>query len=64
MKQRVDAQLLTRGEAAERLRFSTETLRRLTRKGEIPALGLGKRSIRYRRRDIDGYVERAAKRTS
>jgi excisionase family DNA binding protein len=62
MKHRVDGQLLTRAEAAELLRFSMETLRRLTRKGEIRALAFGKRAIRYRRRDVDGYIERAQKR--
>lgn len=62
MNQRVGEQLLTRAEAAERLRFSTETLRRLTRKGEIRALAFGKRAIRYRRRDVEGYIQRAQKR--
>ncbi|MEQ1715126.1 MAG: helix-turn-helix domain-containing protein [Hyphomicrobium sp.] len=62
-----DDDLLTRSEAAERLRISISTLERLALQGAGPAysrLGNGKRNrVVYRRRDLEDWIT-AHRRTS
>jgi excisionase family DNA binding protein len=47
--------LLTAGEVAEQLRVSTMTVYRLIRRGELPAVRVG-RNYRVRVEDLDGYL--------
>ena len=47
--------LLTTGEAAEYLRCSVSTVRRLVMKGQIPHFRVGK-LVRFRRHDIDVWL--------
>lgn len=48
--------LLTAGEVAERLRVSTMTIYRLIRRGELPAVRVG-RNYRVRTRDLDAFLD-------
>ena len=48
-----DHELLTVTEAAERLRVTTRFIRGLIADGTLPALRLGRRSLRLRRDDVD-----------
>ena len=48
--------LLTAGEVAETLRVSTMTIYRLIRRGELPAVRVG-RNYRVRVSDLDRYLE-------
>ena len=47
--------LLTAGEVAEQLRVSTMTVYRLIRRGELPAVRVG-RNYRVRLEDLDTYL--------
>ena len=47
--------LLTAGEVAEELRVSTMTVYRLIRRGELPAVRVG-RNYRVRVEDLDRYL--------
>ena len=49
--------LLTAAEAARALAISPRTLWALTQRGEIPALKIGRRAVRYNRRDLLAYVD-------
>lgn len=49
-------ELLTVAEAAERLRVTTRFIRMLIAEGKLPALRLGRRSIRLRRDDVDDLL--------
>ena len=49
-------ELLTVAEAAERLRVTTRFIRMLITEGKLPALRLGRRSIRLRRDDVDDLL--------
>lgn len=51
-----DHELLTVAEAAERLRVTTRFIRMLIAEGRLPALRLGRRSIRFRRDDVDDLL--------
>ncbi|MFP4635000.1 MAG: helix-turn-helix domain-containing protein [Nitriliruptoraceae bacterium] len=48
--------LLTANEVAEQLRVSTMTVYRLVRRGELPAVRVG-RNYRIRQRDLAAYLE-------
>ena len=48
--------LLTEREVADYLAISPETLRRLRYAGEIPYVPLGRRLVRYRREDLDRWL--------
>lgn len=48
--------LLTAAEVADELRVSTMTVYRLVRRGELPAVRVG-RNYRIRRRDLTAYLE-------
>jgi excisionase family DNA binding protein len=48
--------LLTAGEVADQLRVSTMTIYRLIRRGELPAVRVG-RNYRVRASDLDRYLE-------
>lgn len=48
--------LLTAAEVADELRVSTMTVYRLVRRGELPAVRVG-RNYRIRRRDLLAYLE-------
>ena len=47
--------LMTAGEVASYLRCSISTVRRLTRRGELPHYRLGK-IVRFRRDEIDAWL--------
>ena len=49
----IEHDLLTVAEAAERLRVTTRFIRMLIADGTLPAMRLGRRSIRLRREDVD-----------
>lgn len=52
-----DQGLMTLDEAADYLGVAKITLRRWTRKGELPCVRIGKRSDRrFRREDLDAYI--------
>jgi excisionase family DNA binding protein len=48
--------LLTVGEAAEAFKFSTATIRRLLRDGDLEGVKLGKRQWRVRKSALDRFV--------
>jgi excisionase family DNA binding protein len=48
--------LLTAGEVSDRLRVSTMTVYRLIRRGELPAVRVG-RNYRVREADLEAYLE-------
>ena len=48
--------LLTKPEAAERLRISVRTLERYIDAGTLSVVRLGSRSVRIRRSDIDALI--------
>ena len=49
-------QLLTAAEVADQLRVSTMTIYRLIRRGELPAVRVG-RNYRVRARDLDVFLD-------
>ena len=49
------ARLLTAGEVADQLRVSTMTVYRLIRRGELPAVRVG-RNYRVRNEDLEAYL--------
>lgn len=49
--------LLTRSQAAKYLAISVRTLFTLTQDCKIKSVRIGRRSVRYRRADLDAYVE-------
>ena len=51
----MDHSLLTAAEVAERLRVSTMTVYRLIRRGELPAVRVG-RNYRVRASDLEDYL--------
>jgi excisionase family DNA binding protein len=51
----MDDTLLTAAEVADRLRVSTMTIYRLIRRGELPAVRVG-RNYRVRARDLEAYL--------
>jgi excisionase family DNA binding protein len=51
----MDDRLLTAHEVADQLRVSTMTVYRLIRRGELPAVRVG-RNYRVRSRDLDAYL--------
>jgi excisionase family DNA binding protein len=52
----VTDRLLTAREVAELLGVSAETVLRWTRRGELPAIRLPGRAIRYRATDLDAWL--------
>jgi excisionase family DNA binding protein len=48
--------LLTAAEVADQLRVSTMTIYRLIRRGELPAVRVG-RNYRVRRSDLEAYLD-------
>ena len=50
-------ELLTIGEAAERLRISRSSLYDRLRDGSIPTVRLGPRIVRVRTSDLDAFLE-------
>jgi excisionase family DNA binding protein len=48
--------LLTVREAADRLRCSEKTVRRLIRRGELPALRVGRTSLRIDEAELKRYL--------
>jgi excisionase family DNA binding protein len=52
--------LLTSSEAAERLRISARSLRRLAASGEIPTVRVGARGVRFRAADVHEYIRQRA----
>lgn len=53
---RMASQLLTAGEVADQLRVSTMTVYRLIRRGELPAVRVG-RNYRVRLDDLEAFLE-------
>ena len=53
----MDASLLTAAEVADRLRVSTMTVYRLIRRGELPAVRIG-RNYRVQAGDLEAYLVR------
>ena len=50
-------ELLTVEEAADWLAISKPTLWRMIRRGEIPVVKIGKRTIRIKLSDIEDYIQ-------
>lgn len=55
----VEATVLTREEAAKILRVSEKTIYNLVKSGELKECKVGRRSVRYRREDLDAYLEKS-----
>jgi excisionase family DNA binding protein len=53
----VTQSLLTAEEVAKILRFGVVTVKRLTRRGELPVVRLGHNSPRYRRSDVEAFIQ-------
>jgi excisionase family DNA binding protein len=54
--QKMDKELYTQREAAQRLRINPKALRRLVREGRLPELRLGPRLPRYRAQDLNALL--------
>ncbi|MBP8911877.1 MAG: helix-turn-helix domain-containing protein [Phycisphaerae bacterium] len=57
-EQPIQPLLLTASQAARALSLCEKTLWTLTKRGEIPAVRIG-RAVRYDPRDLDAWIERA-----
>ena len=53
----MEDELLTRDDVAKLLKISLVTIYRLTKEGELPAVR-GKRFVRYRRSDVEDFINR------
>lgn len=49
--------LLSRREVADALGLCVHSVARLTKRGHLPAIVLGRRLIRYRREDVQKFIE-------
>ena len=49
--------LITVSELANYLNVKPESVRRLARKGEIPSIRVGRHLIRFRKSEIDAWLE-------
>lgn len=56
--------MLSLRETAEFLGLSMSTVHRLIREGELPAIRIGKRMWKFRRADLDAYLEDRRKETA
>ena len=54
----MEEQLLTRPEVAHLLRVSTMQVYRLTEQGELPVIRRGRRYTRYKKSDIEAFLDR------
>ena len=54
----MDEQLLTRQDVAQLLRVSTMQVYRLTKQGELPVIRRGRRYTRYKKSDIEAFLDR------
>jgi excisionase family DNA binding protein len=55
-------ELLTAGDVAHALRISKTGVWRLVRDGHLPRVHVGRRSVRYRREDVEAIIARGVKR--
>ena len=55
-----DHPLLTRGEAADRLGVSVQGVDRLIKQGDLSAVRVGARSVRFATDALDDYIARAS----
>ena len=51
--------LLTRKQVAEQLQTCIHTVARYTRRGLLPAVTIGRRVIRYKREDVEKFIQSA-----
>ena len=51
-------QLLTRPEVAQLLRISAMQVYRLTKQGELPVIRRGRRFTRYKKSDVEAFLDR------
>ena len=58
------AALMTVSDLAVYLNLKPETIRNLTRKGEIPSVRVGKRLIRFKRSEIEAWLEKNSNRNA
>jgi excisionase family DNA binding protein len=58
----VAERFLTARQVADRLGVAPDTILRWTRRGELPAVNLPNRAIRFRQDDVDAYVEQVSSR--
>jgi excisionase family DNA binding protein len=56
----MSGQLLTAREVAGRLSVSSETVLRWTRRGELPAIYLSNRAVRFREDELDAWLSARA----
>ncbi len=52
-----DIALMTVEEVAAYLQLQPETIRAMTRRGELPGFKVGSRRLRFRKADIDAWLE-------
>ncbi len=52
-----DSALMTVEEVAAYLQLKPETIRNLTRRGELPGFKVGSRRLRFRKAEIDAWLE-------
>lgn len=62
--EKAKALLLSRPEAAARLAISLRTLDLETSLGNIPAVRIGRRNVRYRPAALDAYIEASESRVN
>ena len=55
------SELLTRPELADIFKVSLPTIHRWEKLGKLHAVRLGAGSVRYRREEVDAFLERAGK---
>lgn len=52
--------LMTVSELADYLNVKPEAIRNLARRGEIPSVKVGRRLIRFRKSEIDAWLEKSS----
>jgi excisionase family DNA binding protein len=55
------SELLTRAEVAKLLRVSKRTLSNWCLRGDIPVIRITKRFVRFRRSDVEEFIEKGKK---
>jgi excisionase family DNA binding protein len=51
--------LLSRRQVADILNFHTETIKRMEKRGDLPAVRIGSRSVRYHPDAVDSLIRRS-----
>lgn len=60
----MDEPLMTVPEVATWLKLKPETIRKMVREHKIPHLGIGRRAVRFKREEIEKWLETLATKPS